>query len=297
MDIKVQEVVNDQNLCGEGPLWDWRNNRLIWTDLSASLVFELEPITGRQDIISRGLMVAAIALHQGGCLIVAGSTGLHLWRGQDEYETVVQSHEGRTLNINDMTVGACGRVYFGTVYWNTDGMVDYGKIYRIDSDRSVHVLDDGFSHTNGMGFSLDQRTMYVTDSAERIIYAYDFDPMTGTAHNKRVFVRVPRTEGLPDGLTVDADGFVWSAQWYGSQIVRYTPDGHVERRIPIPASQVTSMAFGGVDLCELYVTTAADVWTSELIPTGYDSTAMIAGGALYRVVPDVCGNREHLANL
>jgi sugar lactone lactonase YvrE len=94
---------------------------------------------------------------------------------------------------------------------------------RVDTDERVTVLDDGFHLANGLGFSPDDRTLYFTDSAARRIYAYDYNPATGDARNRRTIVRVPDDEGLPDGLTVDADGFVWFAQWYASCVVSYDP--------------------------------------------------------------------------
>ncbi len=103
----------------------------------------------------------------------------------------------------------------------------------------------GFHLSNGLAFSPDNTVLYFTDSAARSIYAYDYNLASGDVKNRRLLIQVPSTEGIPDGLTVDAEGFLWSAQWYGSRIVRYDPDGTVERFIGIPASQVSCMTFGG----------------------------------------------------
>jgi D-xylonolactonase len=123
------------------------------------------------------------------------------------------------------------------------------------------------------------------------------DPRTGDLQGRKVFVKVPSDEGIPDGLTVDREGFVWSAQWYGSQVVRYAPDGSVERRIRLPVPQVSSVAFGGQDLADLYITTAADPWPSRLAPPGFDPGAPEMGGSLYRLQPGVRGKPEHLARI
>jgi D-xylonolactonase len=158
------------------------------------------------------------------------------------------------------------------------------------------VVDEGIEIANGLGLSPDDRTLYFADSARRVIYAYDVAP-SGSLSRRRIFVKIPSDEGLPDGLTVDREGFVWCAQWYGAQVVRYDPDGKVERRLPMPVLQVSSLIFGGPDLTDLYVTTAADPWPSSLAPPGYDPKAPNQGGSLYRFRLDVQGRLDHRAAL
>jgi D-xylonolactonase len=198
------------------------------------------------------------------------------------------------LFCNDLTVDAEGRVYTGTMYWGPGGMEKHAKLYLVDVDGDVRVLDDGYELANGLAVTADGRTFYAADSTVRRIYAYDRDVATGAIARRRVFVTVPRDEGLPDGLVLDAEGFVWSAQWYGGQIVRYDPDGRVERRIALPATQISCLGFGGADLTEIYVTSAAKLWPSALFPAGFDP-ARPPGGALYRIRQNLRGRREHAA--
>jgi D-xylonolactonase len=110
-------------------------------------------------------------------------------------------------------------------------------------------------------------------------------------------VKVPNTSGLPDGLTVDAEGFVWSAEWYGSCIVRYDPDGRVERRIATPAKQTSSLMFGGPDLTDIFITSAGKSEPMPVMPPGYDPQSGNFGGALYHINPGIRGKREFLANI
>jgi D-xylonolactonase len=137
--------------------------------------------------------------------------------------------------------------------------------------------------------------LYYADSTARRIYAFAVDPKSGQLSRQRTFVNVPDSEGLPDGLTVDADGFIWNAQWYGSQVVRYDADGKVERRIAMPVGQVASVEFGGAQLDELFITTAGERWTSRFSPPGYDYSKIKDGGAVYRVRPGVRGKNELVA--
>lgn len=295
--LPIEIVADEKNLCGEGPLWDHRTGTLIWDDLGSSLVFQFDPRTGLTTTISRGLMVACIALNGERGFVFGGAAGLHLWEPGGQERTLVTEHDGESLSFNDLVAGPGGRVYAGSAYWGEESLEKEGKLYRFDPDGTITVLDEGFELANGMGFSPDNRTFYCTDSTRRIIYAYDVAPDTGDLSKRREWVRVPDNEGLPDGLTVDAEGGVWSAQWYGSQVVRYSPDGSVLQRYPVPAKQVTSVMFGGNGLEELYITTAAESWASRYMPPNYDPQSGHMGGPLYRALPGLRGKREHIANL
>jgi sugar lactone lactonase YvrE len=294
---RLEVVAQDDNRCGEGPIWDAERRRLIWSDIESSLVYQFFPANGEKSVLSRGLMVAGIALDRSGALVFAGDTGLHLWRAPDDCRTLAREFEGEPFFFNDITADPQSRVYAGTAYWGPDGMEKPGKLVLFDCGGSIRVVEDGIKLANGLGFSPDNRTLYFTDSAARTIYAYDADPATGALANRRTFVRVPDDEGLPDGLTVDSEGFVWSAQWYGAQVVRYDPDGAVERRIPMPVTQVSSVGFGGDDLMDLYITTAGESWLSPLAPPGYEFDASNIGGSLYRVRLEVPGKTGHFADL
>jgi D-xylonolactonase len=291
----VEVVANTHDKCGEAPTWDAAGRRVLWVDNESSFVHELVPETGNVTTISRDLMVGGIAANRGGSWIFAGFTGLHVWRRQGEFSTVVAEHGGEILQFNDIIADPAGRVYGGTLYWGAGGMEKTGKLYLISPGGRTEVVADGIELSNGLGFSSDNRTLYYTDSSARRIYAFDVEPASGRLSNRRVFVQVPGDEGIPDGLTVDAQGFVWSAQWYGGQVVRYDPTGQVERRVAIPSMQVSSCIFGGPDLSDLYVTTAANSWEGPYAPPGYDFKAPNIGGPLYRVRLDIQGKPEHAA--
>jgi D-xylonolactonase len=131
-----------------------------------------------------------------------------------------------------------------------------GRLYRLDRDGTFTVVLEGIGVSNGMGFTPDRKRMYYTDSRKREIYLFDYDRKTGAITNQRVFVRTPEGEGIPDGMTVDAEGYIWSARWDGGCLVRYAPDGTEEQRIAFPARKVSCPTFGGPDYADIYVTTA-----------------------------------------
>lgn len=296
MPFKLEIVANENNDTGEGPIWDSRKNRLIWVDIDNALVYQLSAGDIETTIISRELSVSSIALNSDGGLVFAGKNGLFIWYDKDNYKPIAIEHDSELLSFNDMITGPQGRIYAGTIYWGPNGIEKTGKLYLIDTNCSVHILDENVELSNGLAFSPDDSTLYYTDSAKRCIYGYDVDKKTGDLRNKRILIEVPHNEGIPDGLTVDADGNLWSAHWYGGQIVQYSRNGKVKQRISMPVKQVSSVMFGGTKLNELYITTASKYWHSNLVPPDFDSTAQM-GGQLYRLILGIQGKPEHFAEL
>lgn len=297
MNSDLVVLASDGNLCGEAPLWSPAQQTVTWVDMSSSLVFQMSYPERRKYILSEGLMVAGLARNVNESFVFAGATGLHLWSQEGSFRTVLKEHQGEPLFFNDIIADGCGRLYAGTCYWGPSGMEKTGCLYLIDSDLNVSVVDDGIELSNGLAFSGDRRTLYYADSTARCIYAYDVDPSSGELSRKRVFHRAKAEDGLPDGLTVDAEDHLWSAQWYGGQIMRYDPEGKVERRISLPAQQVSSLAFGGRELNELFVTTAAEPWDSPYAPAGFDARSPGMGGALYGLRLEIQGREENVARI
>jgi sugar lactone lactonase YvrE len=298
-ELHLEIIASDNNICGEGPIWDAENQRLLWTDIESEIVYEFVPSTAKKSILSRGLKVSGIGLNRTGELIFCGrgnGSGLHLWQKQNDFRTVVSLYENVKLSFNDMIIDPQGRAYVGALHWGANGLEKTGELFLVNCDGSLRIVEEGIEMANGLGFSPGNRTLYFTDTSARKIYAYDVNAKTGDLSKKRLFVHVPNDEGMPDGLTVDAEGFVWSAQWYGAQVVRYDPEGQVERRVKLPVTQVTNVTFGGKDLNELYISSAAGGWKGPYAPPGFDFEAGNWGGLLYRVKMDICGKREHVGN-
>ena len=290
----LELLVSQNDRCGECPIWDAESQRLIWNDMNASRVFAYDWKSGKVETLdNKELNAAGMAFNSNGELVFAGTGGLHLWRESGEHRTLLTHHNDQALNFNNILANPHGGLYAGTWYWGATEYEKLGKLYLIEPDDSVTVQDEGIQLSNGLGLSPDEKTLYYADSTARKIYAYDVNATSGALSNRRVFVDVPTTEGIPDGLTVDSQGHVWSAQWYGSQIVRYDSDGKVERRIQVPAWQVTCMAFGGPDWNELYITTAGEDWSTRYAPLGYDSSRVHIGGELYRLKLDIQGKPEY----
>lgn len=293
----IEEISASGDLCGECPVWDPVECRLYWTDCVGLKFQRLDPASGRCEVLRTGLEIYGFRRNLPGGWVFTNTRGVWTWDGVGDPQLIADQADGTRLQLNDCTADAVGRVLTGSFFYDPTAEYEPGRLIRIDLDGTATVLDEGFDLSNGLGFSPDGRTLYFTDSVARRVFAYDYDVRAGSAQNRRVFVQIPREEGIPDGLAVDAEGFVWSAQWYGGCVVRYDPDGTVERRICVPAKQTSSAAFGGPELDQLFVTTAAKSEPMPVMPPGYDPDSGIIGGSLYRISTGVRGMPQGAANI
>jgi sugar lactone lactonase YvrE len=293
----IEVIANYGDLCGECPVWDEMTSTLYWVDAVGRRLYRYQPQIRQHQIVSEGVEIYGFRRNQNGGFIITNPSGIWIWSAGATPRLVAADVGGVKCQMNDCTADSHGRLYAGTTYFDPAAAYKPGHLLRVDNNGAVTILDEGFHLSNGIGFSTDELTMYFTDSIGRRIYAYDYDAATGDVRNRRVLIEVPRDEGIPDGLTVDAEGFLWSAQWYGSSVVRYDPDGRVERRIETPAKQTSCCAFGGAQLDELYITSAARSEPTSEMPHGYDPETGCLGGALYVVRPGVQGRAMPVANI
>ena len=238
---------------GEGPLWHPMEKRLYWADIPAGRIFRYDPATGHHEQCYEGDIVGGFTIQTDGCLLLFMDRGaVKIWRDGALTTVLEDIPEERATRFNDVIADPAGRVFCGTM--STPDRP--GRLYRLDTNGDYIQVVDNVGISNGLGFTLDRRQMYYTDSTAGKIYRFDYDEKTGDIANRQVFARVPPQEGIADGMTVDALGHVWSARWDGSCLVRYTPGGVEERRILFPAKKVSSLTFGGRDYTDIYVTTA-----------------------------------------
>lgn len=291
--MSVSLIVDDGNLCGESPVWDADEQRLYWVDLAGRKFYGYDWKTKRREILFDDFEVSGCALDRSGGFTFINSAGVWLWNKQEPPTQLVGTLDDVKLQLNDCIADPEGRLLAGSSFYDASPDYPLGKLFCVQSNGSVQILDEGFHLANGLGFSPDAKTLYFTDSVTRTIYAYAYDPANGHARDRRVFVKVDDKSGLPDGLTVDAEGFVWSAEWYGSCISRYDPDGKLERRIQIPAKQTSSLAFGGPDLQDVFVTSASKSEPTPVMPPGYDPDSGYFGGGLFHLHLGIQGKLEY----
>jgi sugar lactone lactonase YvrE len=295
--VEVQIAADTADLCGENPIWNETTGCVYWTDQSGLRFHRFNPTSCEYRLLRSTLQINGFRFNQAGGFVMTNDSGVWLWDGLGELLLLASEADGQACRLNDCVADPEGRLFTGSNFYRPDQEYALGNLFRVDTNGRVSVVDEGIHLSNGLAFSTDFAQLYLADSAARRIYAYDYDRLSGYIRNRRVLVQVPSTQGLPDGLIVDAEGFLWSAQWYGSAIVRYDPDGTIERRISIPAKQVSSLCFGGPDLADLYVTTAGESWPAPIMPQGYDPVHGFFGGPLYRLKPGVQGQPALKANI
>jgi D-xylonolactonase len=257
---------------GENPLWHPLEKRLYWTDIPSGKLFRYDPATSQHEQCYSGEVVGGFTIQADGALLLFMARGaVAKWRdGKLDY-VIEEIPDERDNRFNDVIADPAGRVFCGVMSTPTRA----GRLYRLDTNGSLHQLLDGIGTSNGMGFTLDRKQMYYTDSHKRHIYLFDYDQATGAITNQRIFIETPVGGGSPDGLTVDAEGHIWSARWNGSALYRYAPDGKEEMRIEFPAKKVSSVIFAGDDYSDMYITTA--------LAEGTKAEEGAGAGALFRL--------------
>jgi len=281
----VECVVDARNVLGESVIWHPVERRLYWVDVRAPALYRLEadakvtafPLPALAGgLVPRASGGLAIAL-QDGFYTVDTKTG--------RVERIVDPEPDRPENrINDGRCDRAGRFWAGSMH--VTRREPLGSLYRLDADRSVRKMRDGITVPNSLCFSPDDRTMYLADTYANFILAYDFSLADGAISNPRTFVDTTSHGGHPDGSCVDADGCIWNAEYRGGRVVRYTPQGKIDRVIELPVSQPTCCCFGGERLDILYVTSSRQrMEPAEL------ARQPLAGG-LFAVRPGVSGLPE-----
>ena len=270
---------------GEGPLWWPRDQGLWFVDIKKKQVHRFDPKTGRGRSWDAPAQPGFLAPLANGPFIAGLKTGLHTFNPADGSFTLrhrVEAHKPGN-RLNDGAVDAQGYLWFGSM---DDGEERAsGCLYRLDDDGPREV-DPGYVITNGPAVSPDGRTLYHTDTLERVIHAFDLGAR-GQLSNKRVFVTIEDGAGYPDGPTVDSEGCLWTGLFAGWSARRYSPEGKLLMEVRFPCANVTKIAFAGDDLRTVYATTA---WK------GLDAEARAAqplAGALFRFEVDVPGQPQH----
>jgi sugar lactone lactonase YvrE len=283
--VNVEPVGNVQAVLGEGPYWVPEDDCLLWVDIDRGQLHRTYLPSGSTDTLSMDAASAAFPAVGGGLLTAGGSKlALHLpaERGEQWVTRVIAEVPARDgVRFNDAGVDPAGRVWVGSMHAAESEPL--GELYRLDAGGTLTTVVKGVTVSNGLGWSPDGGLMYYVDSPLRRIEMFDYDPATGEAFQRRTFSDLSGFDGVPDGLTVDADGYVWVAVWGGGVLRRFAPDGSQDAVVPMPVSQPTSMAFGGPGLADLFVTSAS-ISLSEA-----ELAAQPLAGRLLRLTPGPIG--------
>ncbi len=276
-----------QNEMGETPIWVPEEQALYWVDIPQHTIYRYDPKRGTTESFQPELPVRGLTRRTGGGWLLITDAGLGFWNQHTNSCEFLNDPcaEISDCQLNDGVIDRQGRLLVGSYNPATLDAAD-GALYRLNTDRSLRELDASLVLSNGMGLSPDGKTLYVVEMFAHKITAYDYESETGSVSKRRTFAEIPKNAGMPDGLTVDSEGGVWTAHWGGWQVTRHTPDGTLERTIQVPAEIVTSIGFGGPEMTELYITTAWYSLTEE------QRAEQPLAGDLFRVKTDVTGIAE-----
>lgn len=246
---------------GEGPVWDDRSGELVRVDISGRRVHRWNPTTDEATSFATEGDVGAVVLCEDGGMVVA--IECELWRRDAAGEmTLIADVEAKPgVRFNDCRADPRGRLWAGTLH--RDREPAQAALYRLDADGGLTMVLPDRTISNGIGWSPDGTSMYYIDSTTQRVAEFVYELDTGELGDERLFAEIDPTDGLPDGLTVDADGGVWVCLFGGGRMRRYLPDGTLDQEIMLPLTNPTCPAFGGADLNTLYVTTARHRLTDE----------------------------------
>ena len=266
------ELIADYaNKCGEGPLWNPIDKQLYWVDIPNGQVYRYDPSTNKHELYFQAPTgIGGFTIQPDGSLLCfMYRAGLAVLENGKLRYLIEEIKDEKGRHFNDVIADPVGRVYAGTM----EDSSGKGTLYRLDLDGTFTPILDGIGISNGMGFTSDKKSMYYTDSETYRIDIFDYDIKTGELSNRRTFVNTPEG-GLPDGMTVDSEGNIWSARFGGYGVYKYSLEGVLEHKLDIPMRNTTSVIIGGENYNEMYITSAG----------GEDKTLNGEyAGALYRV--------------
>jgi sugar lactone lactonase YvrE len=257
---EIRRIGATVSTLGEGPIWDEREQALYWVDIRAPCLHRWRAADGAETSWAMPAAIGSCALAGDGRILVALADRISLFdRATGGFELVAMlRQDGEGIRANDGKCDRQGRFWMGSM--DEGRRAGRGSLYRL-AGRELSVMLGGLNVPNALCFSPDGRTMYFTDTPTRTIWAFGYDPASGALGERRVFVQTEAGES-PDGATVDAEGYLWSARYHGGRVVRHAPDGSVDRVIEVAARQVTCCAFGGPGLSTLFITTATQNLTA-----------------------------------
>ena len=257
-------IAKSNDRLGEGCMWDEKEQALWWLDIAVpSRIHKLAPATGAHRSWQFNVMLTAMALKPDGTLLVGGEYGLyHFNPASGALSEFAQPENIKGNRGNDGAADAGGRFWFGTMQQNIgpkgedlDITQSSGALYRVDQNGTSTKMLGEVGVSNGPCWSPDNKVFYFSDSRAQIIWAFDFDLSAGAITNQRIH-NDTKDHGYPDGATVDSEGFLWSARWEGSCVLRIDPKGRIDRIVEMPASRPTCVCFGGANLDTMYVTSS-----------------------------------------
>ncbi|PTT93716.1 gluconolactonase [Pseudomonas sp. HMWF005] len=290
--MQAELIVDARNAVGESPVWVPQDNALYWVDIPNGGLQRWSADTGHVHAWKTPEMLACIARHRRGGWVAGMESGFfhlhpHSDGSLDSERLASVAHSRNDMRLNDGRCDRQGRFWAGSMVLDMGLNLPEGRLYRYGTGQSgvIEAQLDGFIVPNGLGFSPDGKTMYVSDShpAVQLIWAFDYDNDSGTPSNRRVFIDMNHFPGRPDGAAVDAEGFYWICANDAGLIHRFAPDGRLDFSLAVPVKKPTMCAFGGSRMDTLFVTS---------IRPGDDHDPQSLAGGVFALNPNVKGLPE-----
>ena len=260
--LEAELALDARAVLAEGPHWDADSGRLLWVNITPGEIHWFDPETGQDSMVNAGTMVGTAVPREAGGIALAVQDGFALIDDDGHVSSIADVEAEIASNrMNDGKCDSQGRFWAGTMDMNIEQPV--AALYRLGVDGKVKKVLSGVALSNGLGWSPDDTLMYYTDSLLGRVDVFDYEPVEGRISNRRTIVRITDDEAIPDGMTVDSEGFIWVSVYGAGVVRRYDPEGVADLEIRLPASNVTSCAFGGPDLGDLYITTAAQFMSEQ----------------------------------
>ncbi len=282
--MKQLEIVVRRNFhLAENPLWNPFDRQLYWTDIPAGKLYSFSPLRKKIKKFDIGKMVGGFTFQADGSLLLfTAGPGISLWKEGKRLPIIENIPGEQNSRFNDVIADPVGRVFCGTISF----FGHPGNLYLLETDGKLINILKGLGCSNGMAFSPDGKFFYLTDSRKGTIFRFNYDADTGKISAGCPLIEISPEEGVPDGLTVDAEGFLWSARYNGACVVRYSCSGKERERISLPVKRVTSVTFGGEEYRDLYITTAKG-----------DKNSRRKDGFLFRIIRAGRGLPEFLSRI
>ncbi|WPP52988.1 SMP-30/gluconolactonase/LRE family protein [Catalinimonas niigatensis] len=281
-DMEVKRILDTKALLGEGPIWNYETQQLYWVDIEKRQLHLYTPEVNEDTFFDTGERIGTVVPIESGGALVALENGIHSMDLTDGSLTLITNPLEDSIRFNDGKCDPVGRFWVGSMHLK--GEKNAASLYMMDDQQQITQKLDSVTVSNGIIWSLDNKTMYYIDTPTRQVRAFDYDISTGELSSPSVVITVPQENGAPDGMTIDEEGMLWIGHWGGSMVGRYNPEtGELMQKIEVPALNVTACAFGGENLDKLYITTAS-IGMSEEQQQEYPQA-----GGLFVVEPGVKG--------
>ena len=289
--MKPKIIANSKCIVGEGPIWNHLDQMLYWCDIQEATIYRFNPNTDNYEkFFQRDGYIGGFTIQKNGNFLLFMEHGkiAELRNGKLHYiiKSIPQEENNR---FNDVIADPKGRVLCGTMSLEVVNYDKNGTLYILETDGSIKPIIHNLSISNGMGFNQQKNIFYHTDSLDKTIYKYKYSLSDGTISNKTTFIQTNHPKSLPDGMTIDSEDYVWSANWDGSCLSRYSPDGEKNMEINFPVKKVSSLTFGGPDYLNIYATTATNGNSQQEEGEG--------AGGIFQINSSIKGKPEYFSNI